>query len=107
MNASISRTPGSRAGVDHPLRLGGGQRQRLLAQDVLAGPGRGDRPLGVEVVGQRDVDGVDVRVGEERLVRAVGASGCRARRRPLGAWAAVAGGDRDDLAASGADAGPG
>ena len=48
-------------------------RQRLLAQDVLAGPGGGDRPLGVEVVRQRDVDGVDVRVGEQRLVRAVGA----------------------------------
>ena len=53
------------------LRLGRGQRQRLLAQDVLAGPRRGDRPFGVEVVRQRDVDGVDVRVGEQRLVRPV------------------------------------
>ena len=62
-------------------RVGGRHGQRLLAQDVLAGPSRGDRPLGVEVVRQRDVDRVDVGVGEERLVRAVGASGCRAARR--------------------------
>ena len=68
MNASISSTPASRAGVDHRLRLARRQRQRLLAQHVLAGPRRGDRPLGVEVVRQRDVDGVDVGVREQRLV---------------------------------------
>ena len=72
MNASISGRPASRAGVDHPLGLGGRQGQRLLAQDVLAGTRRGDRPLGVQVVRQRDVDDVHVRVGEERLVRPVG-----------------------------------
>ena len=47
-------------------------RQRLLAQDVLAGPGGGDRPLGVEVVRERDVHGIDVGVGQERLVGAMG-----------------------------------
>ena len=63
---------GVRAGLDHPLRVGRGHGQRLLAQDVLAGPSRGERPLGMEVVRQRDVDDIDVGVGEERLVRAVG-----------------------------------
>ena len=72
MNASISVDALGLGRLDHALRVGGGQRERLLAQDVLAGAGGGDRPLGVEVVRQRDVDGVDVRVGEERLVRAVG-----------------------------------
>ena len=88
------------AGVDHPLRVGRGHGQRLLAQDVLAGTGRGDRPLGVEMVGQRDVHDVDVRVGEERLVRPVGARDAervghlpRLRRVPRG--------DRHDLAAIG------
>ena len=59
------------AGIDHALGLGGGHRERLLAQDVLAGPRGLDRPARVQVVGQRDVDGVDVGVGEERLVRPV------------------------------------
>jgi len=61
----------SGAGVDHLLRLSCVQRQRLLAQDVLAGPGRRDRPLGVEVVRQRDVDRVDLVVGQQVLVRAM------------------------------------
>ena len=73
MNASISRTPATRARVDHRWASAAVMRQRLLAQDVLARLGRRDRPLGVEVVRQRDVDGVDVGVGEQRLVRAVGA----------------------------------
>ena len=59
------------AGGDHALGLGRGHGQRLLAQDVLAGPGRRHRPLRVEVVRQRDVDGVDVGIGEQCLVRSV------------------------------------
>ena len=45
--------------------------ERLFAQDVLPGFGGLHRPLAVQGVGQRDVDGVDVRVGEQRLVAAV------------------------------------
>ena len=77
---------------------GGGQGERLLAQDVLAGPSRGDRPFGVQVVGQRDVDRVDVRVGEERLVGAVGPRDPELGRRPP-PRARLARGDREDLAA--------
>jgi hypothetical protein len=62
---------------------------------VLARLERADRPLDVQRVGQRDVDGVDLVVGEERLVAAV---------RPLDAVLArvglrpvlVAARDRDD-----------
>ena len=89
MNASMRSDALAPADLDHPLGVGRGQGQRLLAQDVLAGPRRGDRPLGVEVVRERDVDGVDLRVGEERLVGAVdardpvplGDRGARARSR--------------------------
>ena len=69
MNASTairSRPRGRGDGVDLVHRQG----QRLLAQHVLAGLEGPDRPLGVEVVRQRDVDDVDLGRGEERLVRA-------------------------------------
>ncbi len=55
--------------VTHAIDVGGGQRQRLLAQDVLAGLSRLDGPLGVEMIRQRNVDGVDRRIGEQRFVR--------------------------------------
>ena len=84
--------------VDHPFGVGGRQRQRLLAQDVLAGAGGGDRPLGVEVVRQRDVDGVHVRVGEQRLVRRRGRRDAQLGR-DLARQGAVARGDGDHVAA--------
>ena len=65
MNASISSTPGALARGDHLPGLGRAHRQRLLAQHVLAGGGGPLRPLGVEVVGQRDVHRLDVGVGEQ------------------------------------------
>jgi hypothetical protein len=37
---------------------------------VLAGVGAALRPLGVEVVGQADVDGVDLRIGQQLVVAA-------------------------------------
>src|SRR5205823_4380221 len=45
--------------------LGDGHGQRLLAIDVLAGPGRQDAGDGVPVVRRGDDDGVDVRAGEQ------------------------------------------
>ena len=44
---------------------------RLLAEHVLAGPQRAQRPVDVHAVGQRDVDRLDVGVGEQVLVGAV------------------------------------
>ena len=55
---------------DQPLCVGGIERQRLLAQHVLARVGRLHGPLGVEVVRQWVVDRVDVVGGEQVLVRA-------------------------------------
>ena len=48
-------------GGDHLLPLGRVHRQRLLAEDHLAGLGRGDRDVVVQVVRHADVDRVDVR----------------------------------------------
>ena len=50
-------------------RLGGVGRERLFAQHMLA---RGDRrqgPFGVQPIGERVVDGVDLRVGDEVGIR--------------------------------------
>jgi len=54
--------------LDRVARLVGGPRRRLLAEDVLARVRRALRPLGVQVVRQRDVDRVDVVGGEQLLV---------------------------------------
>ena len=59
MNASIRRTPCAVAASIARCGLGRGHGERLLAQDVLAGGGRLDRPFHVEVVGERDIDRVD------------------------------------------------
>ena len=47
------------------------ERQRLLAQDVLARLERADRPRHVQVIRQRDVDDVDIRIRHERVVRVI------------------------------------
>ena len=74
MNASASTRSGAVGGVERRLRVLGPPRQRLLAQHVLAGLQRADRPRHVQRVRQRDVDRVDLRVGEQRLVAAVRAA---------------------------------
>ena len=84
--------------LDHPFRVRGRQRERLLAQDVLAGLRGGDRPIHVHVVGQRDVDRVDVGVRQQRLVRAVRGRDAEFVRDGSGVGR-VARGDRDDLGA--------
>ena len=52
----------------HRLGFGGVRGERLLAQDVLTGRDRLQRPLRVQRVRQRVVDGVDLGIGEQRLV---------------------------------------
>ena len=58
------------------------ERQRLLADDVLAGGERGCGERHVQVVGRADVDDVDVRVGDERLGRRRTPARRRAAPRP-------------------------
>jgi hypothetical protein len=64
---------------------------------VLAGGQRPLAPLPVEAVGKRDVDGVDVGVGEQLLVAGIGPALWEKRPRPL----RVATGDADQLGAGG------
>ena len=54
------------AGLAHAMRIGEGQGQRLLAEHVLAGPGGNQGLVAMQLVGGRDVDGVDV-LAEQRL----------------------------------------
>ena len=56
------------AGGDHLCGFIDGARQRLFAQHMLTGGGRLERELGMLVVGQRNVDGVNVRIADQRLV---------------------------------------
>ena len=48
----------------HPFPGGGGVRQRLLAEDVAAGPQRVDGGLLVEPVGRADGDGAEIFLGQ-------------------------------------------
>jgi hypothetical protein len=54
------------------VEIGGLQRKRLFAQHVLAGLRCGQTHRHVQMVGQRVVDGLDLRIGQQRFVRAVG-----------------------------------
>src|SRR6185312_17227070 len=89
--------PGCVRGLSHLLRLDRVHAQRLLAQDVLARGEGFERPLPMHRVDQRDVDRVDLRIVEERLI---GFSDARHpvlrghRARPL----AIAAGDRHQAA---------
>ncbi len=71
------------------------ERDRLLAQHVLARLQRADRPRDVQLVGQRIVDRLDRRIGEQFVVGAVGLGDPVRRRRRLG-LGEVARGDRVD-----------
>ena len=57
--------------VEGLLHVGRAPPQRLLAKHVLAGLECADSPLNVHRVGERDVDGVDVRIGQQRVISAV------------------------------------
>ena len=83
MNASISCTPARspRRPCARPPRRSGRSASRT---GRASRPSSAQRPLRVEVVGQRDVDGIDVRVREQRLVRIVRAGDRRARLRRAG-----------------------
>ena len=71
--------------------VGRAPAERLLAQHVLAGLERPARPLQVQRVGERDVDGLDVGVGQQRLVAVIGALDAPLRRVVLGADVVAAG----------------
>ena len=59
---------GLAVGMEYRVDLEGRERQRLFHQHVLAGLGRLDGPFGMAGMGQGDVDGVDLGIGEEGLI---------------------------------------
>ncbi len=61
-------------------RLVGGQRDRLLAEHVLARVGGANGPGHVQVIRQRIVDRVDLGIGDQLVVRAVRARNAERRR---------------------------
>ena len=75
-------------------------RDRLLAEDVLAGRGGGHGQLDMRAVRRRDVDDLDVRVVEQRRVRSVGALDAELVGERLGR-AVVTAADRDDAPGGG------
>ena len=82
----LDRDPlGVRGDARDRVDVFGPERKRLLAQDVLARLERADRPRHVQVIRQRDVDDVDIRIRHERVVRVIDpfrAVGRRERLRP-------------------------
>ena len=67
----MTTTPGvAVVRLGHGSGLVGVGRERLLAQDVLAGLEGGDGPVPVQAVGERVVDGVDLGVVHQLLVAA-------------------------------------
>ena len=81
MNASWILTPVRSRTAMSSRASSADERDRLLAQHVLAVLGRLDRPGHVQVVRQRVVDGVDVGVGEQLFVRSVGLRDAQRRGR--------------------------
>ena len=71
--------------------------ERLLAQDVLAGLQGADAPLDVQMVRERDVDRLDLRVREQRLVASMGDGNPRGSG-SVGGAAGIARGDRPHVA---------
>ena len=61
---------GLAASLDHLPAFGRGDSEGLFAKDVFARLGGFDGPFGVQRIGQRDIDRVDVRVVEQGLVTA-------------------------------------
>jgi len=83
-----------------PGRLDRGRRFRLVerkgffTQDMLARLRRADRPEGVQRVGRGDVDGLDLRIGQQGLVRAVAPGDAELLPEPVGRFLRAAA-DRD------------
>ena len=73
--------PSARGGrVDDRLAVGDGGRHRLLEEDVLAGLERRERGLGVLIPHGHDRDGVDLGIGEQVAIVAIGLGHAELRR---------------------------
>ena len=68
--------------MDHRVGLEGGQPHRLLAEHVLAGLRRLDRPFGMARMRRRDIDRIDLRVLQQRLIPVEDARARKILRQP-------------------------
>ena len=87
--ASIASSPRSAAASRTAAASVGVQREGLLDEHVLAGLERQQGVGGVHRMGRGDVDDVDVGIGDEVLVRAVGAGDVEVGGERLGGLAAA------------------
>jgi len=87
VKANLQRNAGGRCCGDRPVGLRDRQRQRLLAEDRIAGPRRIADDLGVRAARRRDHHGVDIRARQEILVALVPALDAEPPRHSLGALA--------------------
>ena len=86
------------AGRDDGLCFNGIEGDWLLAEHVLAGLECLHRPFDVQVVGQRVVDRLDLRIVEQCLIAAVAARNAEARGDVAGPLGIARGNGRDDAA---------
>ena len=96
MKASPRKVPALRAAWIIASASKAVSAHRLFAQHVLAGFGRLDRPFGVARVRRRDIDRIDLRVGEQRLVAVDDARAGKRLGEP--GLAGIARADRHELA---------
>ena len=82
-------------GLDHTHGLGVVEADRLLAEDVLAGLGRLDRPFGVQGMGGGDVDRIYRGIGEQLFVRGVRPLQAKIAGEAIGALLAAASGGHE------------
>ena len=90
--ASLARS------VDHRVGLEGGEAHRLFAKNVLAGFRCLDRPFGMARMRRGDVDRIDLRISNQRLVAANHARARKIRR--VGSLRRIARAYGDKLAGS-------
>jgi hypothetical protein len=81
---------------DQRLGIGGIECDRFFAQHMLAGPCGARAPVHMHVVGQRIVDHVDLGIGQQLLIAAIGPGNPERLRRGLG-LCDVARGERNDF----------
>ena len=97
MNASMSTSPAASAASKASSTSAGVRVYGFSQRTCLPGGERVQRPLVVHAVRERDVDGVELVVGEERLVRAVRLRGSPCSAAYACAFSLVAARDGDDV----------
>ena len=72
MKSFHQKNSGFRCGFLHLPDLARVQGHGFFAEDVFPGPDRPAGPFAMQVVWKRDIDGIDIRIVEERLIMRIG-----------------------------------